>query len=406
MKNFPHQVTKLSKFREGLAVFSDLAEQGADLSDEGVVGDALARAGVHEFRGQPTDADIEDLLATEHSKPSRKQGSRTKARELRRTFEELNLLESSGSLGITEDATRLLAFEDGSQESQAMWRQAFRDVETADAAGTSHPYEIMLRLAGERPGIAKPLLGLALEARDDSEAEFARILRLVDENDVSPAWDVLGVSTAGRENSIKIFPSVAQQLGELVVVDGQAYRALPDPLEPREERRRRNKRAVRSRRRRYDGNRKRGKRPTRSQPTIRSYDPDLSAARYEAHEACLSTFDAAFDASFDRWEGDYDLVVVGADTLLLVEVKTIRSDADNQVRLGLGQLLYYEHFDVRPDWPSSHVGRLLVTDSEIDEELKAFLDAHEVGLVEGRSDGSWNASTRAQQLLTDFDVSL
>jgi hypothetical protein len=408
VKNFPHQVNRIDRFTRGLAVFSALAENSADLRDDGVTGDALARAGAYRFRGHTDSENVEELLAAEHAKSPSDQGTRTMARELRRTFEGLDLLSPvAGALRPTSDALRLLELDSDptAPEAHAIWRRAFHDLAITDLDGTSHPYEIMLRLVGERPGARKSLFGLALEARDDSEAEFQRLIALVDGDGTASAWEKLGVSRAQRANSIKIFPAVAEQLRELVIVDGCAYVALQDPLEPREESRRRSTGAVRSRRRRYDRNRDRGNRPKTGQPTTRSYDPDLSAARYQSHEECLAAFDALIATSFDRWEGDYDLVVESGADLLLAEVKTIRTDADNQVRLGLGQLLYYEHFDVRPDWPDAPISRVLVVDAELDQELQVFLEANEVGLVSRLSSGLWTTSNRATQALAGFGAS-
>jgi hypothetical protein len=408
VKNFPHQVNRIDRFTLGLGVFARLASEGADLRDDGVVGDALARAGAYTFRGSQAGT-VEDRLVAEHAKSPSDQGTRTMARELRRTFEGLDFLAiGGGSLRPTADAARLLDLQadPASSEAHSIWRRAFHDLAITDASGTSHPYEIMLRLVGERPGIPKGLLGLALEAEDDSEAEFQRLLSLVDQNEATPAWDGLAISVARRANSVKILPAVAEQLGELVTVDGAAFISLPDPFEPRQEKRRRSAGAIRSRRRRYERNRSRGKRPTTGHQTTRSYDPDLSAVRYHAHEECLSAFDAMLEASLDRWEGDYDLVADDGSALLLVEVKTIRNDADNQVRLGLGQLLYYEHFDVHPDWPTTDVNRLLVVDGEIDAELENFLDIHQVGLAIRAPDGTWRGTPRARQQLAQFGVTL
>ncbi len=408
MKNFPHQVNRIDGFTRGLAVFSTLAENNADLRDDGVVGDALVRAGAYRFRGHTDAGNVEELLLAEHAKPSGNQGTKVAARELRRTFEGLDLLSPlAGVLRPTSDALRLLelAADPAAPEAHAIWRRAFHDLAITDLDGTSHPYEILLRLVGERPGIQKSLLGLALEAKDDSEEEFHRLIALVDGDTTAPVWEKLGVSRAQQANSIKIFPAVAKQLRELVIVRGCAYVALQDPLEPREESRRRSTGAVRSRRRRYDRNRERGNRPKTGQLTTRSYDPDLSAARYQSHEDCLAAFDALIAASFDRWEGDYDLVVESGPDLLLAEVKTIRTDAENQVRLGLGQLLYYEHFDVRPGWPDAAISRVLVVDAELDQELGVFLEANEVGLVSRLPGGTWTAANRAAQALAGFGVS-
>jgi hypothetical protein len=410
VKNFPHQINKLDRLARGLAVFAKLSEEGLNLHDDGIVGDALARAAVYTFRGRAArSARIDHLLVHEHKKPLGSRGTRTAARELRRTFELLGLLEhDAGNLRLTAAGIQLSELESSplSPEARALWGRAFHDLALADESGVSHPYEVMLRLAGECPGIQKPLLGLAFEAKDDSESEFRRLLRLVDDDATSPAWEKLGVSKSQQANSIKILPAVAEQLGELALVNGGAYFALPDPFAPREQSRRRTSSAVRARRRRYDGSRRRGQRPKVTGVTMRAYDPDLVAARYEAHEECLSAFDALVPTALDRWEGDYDLLISASGELLLVEVKTIRADASTQLRLGLGQLLYYEYFDVRPDWPKASIRRMLVTDGAIDPELADYLDAHDVGLVTQSKDKTWLVSQRAKDQLTHFGIRL
>ena len=181
----------------------------------------------------------------------------------------------------------------------------------------------MLRLAGERPGIETRLLGLALEANDDSEREFQRLLALVDNHSAAPAWDELGVSVHQQRNSVKIFPAVARQLGELEVsMVTRFYDSAPASLA--KSLNGQHLERGRSRRRRYERARTRGQRPTTDQATLKTDDPDLLAARYQAHETCLSAFDGLFAASLERWEGDYDLLVIGDEEVLLIEVKTVR----------------------------------------------------------------------------------
>jgi hypothetical protein len=409
VKNFPHQVNKLKRFAGGLRVFAELRDGGADLADDGVVGDALARAGVYTFRDEYDPANIEELLEEEHAKPASNQGTRTMARELRRTFLLLGLIsETAAGFEVSDEARSLITLEHDplSPEARAMWQAAFRELELTDESGTSHPYELMLRLVGERPGIETALLGLALEPTNDSEAEFRRVLDLVDRDSGDPAWDRLGVSVHQRRNSVKILPAVARQLGDIEVHDQRAYLSLPDPTAPRAERERRQRRVIRSRRRRYDRNRSRGRRPQTSGTTLRTYDPDLLAARYAAHEACLAAFDALLSEGFVRWEGDFDLLVVDEADLLLAEVKTIRLDAHAQTRVGLGQLLYYEFFDIRPEWPDLPIHRLVVLDAPIDDELIGFLDQHEVGVVWRVGEAAWDATDRARAQLRHFGVDL
>ena len=50
MKNFPHQINQLLKLTRALGVFGRLIEAKLNVDDDGIVGDALARAGVYTFR--------------------------------------------------------------------------------------------------------------------------------------------------------------------------------------------------------------------------------------------------------------------------------------------------------------------------------------------------------------------
>ncbi len=407
MKNFPHQFNKLDRFTASLVVLGNLAAIGADLSDDGVVGDALARARVYTFRGAAPGSSVSRLLVAEHRKRPASQGTRTMARELRKTFMPIGLLvNQQGTLSLTPDALRLIGLRSDpfGDEARVIWRRAFHALTLADDQGNvSRPYEIMLRLAGERPGIKKGLLGLALEAKDDSEAEFARLLRVVGGGG-SP-WQAINVSRFQWDNSSKILPAVAQQLGELELIKGDAYLGLSDPLVPREEHGRSGSGAVRSRRRLYDPTRTRGRRGRGGKTSIRIHDPDLAGARYQEHEACLGAFSALIPSGFVCWEADYDLLIAAKKDILLVEVKTIREDASIQMRLGLGQLLYYEHFDVRPAWPQANIHRVLLADRALDPELTGYLDAHEVGVVmHNGGNPTWKASPRAKRQLARFGV--
>jgi hypothetical protein len=94
MKNFPHQINQISRLTKALSVFNDLIQGGANIQDDGVVGDAFAKAGVYTFREQQNRT-VEDLLAEEHRKDIGSQGTRTCARELRRFFSLLGVCPSN-----------------------------------------------------------------------------------------------------------------------------------------------------------------------------------------------------------------------------------------------------------------------------------------------------------------------
>ena len=61
------------------------------------------------------------------------------------------------------------------------------------------------------------------------------------------------------------------------------------------------------------------------------------------------------------------------DPLLLWEVKTLESDAPAQVRAAVGQLLYYEFFDVRPLWPDREILKAALFDGELPKDLVDYL---------------------------------
>ena len=108
MKNFPHQINKIAKLTAALGVLRKLINSGVNIFDDGVVGDAMARASVRAFRS-PT-GNMEGLLEAEHAKPRASQGSRTFARDIRRLFELLGFVCSGW---LSEEAEVLL--EQGSQ---------------------------------------------------------------------------------------------------------------------------------------------------------------------------------------------------------------------------------------------------------------------------------------------------
>ena len=77
---------------------------------------------------------------------------------------------------------------------------------------------------------------------------------------------------------------------------------------------------------------------------------------------------------------------------MLIEAKTIRNDARRQIRAALGQLFYYEHFDVGPLYLDKEILRVVLTDQELTDDLQAFLTKHRIGVVwileSGRVGGS------------------
>jgi hypothetical protein len=391
MKNFPHQINQLPKLNDALGVLVALIDGARDVDDDGVVGDALARARVYTFR-KPRSRSIKTLLTAEHRKDRGSQGTRTCARDLRRFFRLLEFIarDEAGVWRIANTARTLLTLKRSTDEPRMheLWRQRLLDLALEDGGHISHPYRILLRLVAEVPDLPKPYSGLCLEASDDSAAEFARIRSIASQlNPTKTMHDLAGAHMA--RDSIKILPSLAEQLGDIVNVRGRLTISsrVADVLfdarpidRPQDAVRNLARRPFVPRRRQVGGSRRRG--AAHSGVSIRRYDPDLIGARFDAHEDCLDRFSRKFPRRLEQLQAVYDLLIVGRNkALLLVEAKTIRNDERSQVRIGLGQLYYYEHFDVAPLYPKHQTLRLLLTDRPVSADLCNFLSQCEVGVV-------------------------
>ena len=187
-------------------------------------------------------------------------------------------------------------------------------------------------------------------------------------------------------NSVKILPSLAIQLGDIFDHNGQLTITewLSDAMLDRRRARSRDA-VIRNLVRRPFAPRARAdagpRRAIRSRVVVRRYDPDLIGARYNDHEDCLDRFTRLFPAGIQRFEAIYDLLAVKPGAVMLVEAKTIRNDGRAQARTAVGQIYYYEYFDVVPLYPESEIKRLLLTDQLLGGELCQFLTACQIGLV-------------------------
>jgi hypothetical protein len=414
VKNFPHQINQLQRLTDGLRVFARLIDRDESVDDDGVIGDALARSGVYTFRNAGGRS-IETLLASEHSKPRGSQGTRTCARDLRRFFGLLGFIgrDENGAWHVSGEARELLRLTRLVDERRVheLWRAALLELSLTDERGTSHPYRILLRIVAALPGVAKPYSGLCLEARNDSDSEFRRILRIASRPNATTTMDELVGAHMARD-SIKILPSLAEQLGDIVNDHGRlttssrvADTLLQSPQGEgiNEAVRNLTRRQFIPRRRRVGGPR-RGARRGRS--IFRRYDPDLIGERFDAHEDCLDRFSEEFPEAMDKLHAIYDLLIVrGVRGVLLVEAKTIRADERLQVRLALGQLYFYEHFEIRPLYPDAEILKLLLADAPISEDLCEFLTRCEVGVVWMGPDGVAGGTELGLRQLEQFGVS-
>jgi len=370
MKNFPHQMNDLFRLTNGLRVFADLEQQGEDLSDDQVVGISLARAGVYTFRAK--NQTLDEALEIELQKPRSSRGTHTAARDLRRIFLLVDFLQQdeNGTLVISESGHRLLEMNTADRKAELLlvWGKALREMPLRDVSGNvSHPYRILLRLVDARPGIAKRYLALALEARDDSDEEFHRLLELADQQDWNATLEVIKATEYSAKNAVKILPTIAEQIGD-IVREGEA--CYPGSLgaeigqltvveilgAPLPERRRLPGRRHRSVTAQEIASLSTSDRAEES----RIRERDLAAVeegieqrreRTHRHQRLVQNFaHLCEDAGFDLFEDPFDCLAVGVQgQSILAEMKTLSgepADERSQVRRALAQLNYYEFFDL------------------------------------------------------------
>ena len=420
MKNYPNQAADMGRVRATLQVVRELNDAGENVNDSGTFGYAAARARAYTFRYFDYDAPDADILleariAQELNKPADRQGALTFAREMRRTFRDLGWIDAQGHL--TAQGEALLQSPPGSHDEAMILSEALLDLELD---GPSHPVRILLRLLHIAPSVDRHGLELALEAADDSEAEFTRVRALYEMTtaDRTAALHAMAISNTTIANARKIFPSLARAAG-LVVEDpprhfrltpagaaavavapaaapappappGAVAEPVPAPVPP--------------------GPPAAGEAPAAVvRRTLRATSPEtiaefyfradgrtlsdeeqraareLLGTRTAAHQAMVRGLAAMFDATRGTFhEGSVDLLWVphdGADPFLLVEGKTIDGDGPSQIRAAVGQVLFYEFFDVQPLDVTRPVRRCIAVSARVADELAEYATSHETSLI-------------------------
>lgn len=410
MKNFPHQYQDLRKLRATLATVRDLAGNGADPSDDAVLGYELARRHVYTFRGvkygtdvATVSASIETRLVEERAKSASSQGTRTAAREGRRTLRYLGWLDAE--TGVTPAGEALLATAEGSDEELILMQQAISNIEVVDRDGNlSHPVQILLRLVDEVDLYTREGMELALEAKDDSTDEFRRISQLAEMRDAEREAELksLGWTDSQLANARKILPPFAVQAG-LMTNDTSGRFILTDAGRRVVARSGVRSPAVRPARRRSTRGRRRGtsirtRRPgdvgksrRLTEAARRALTPEEQAAaaellyqRTERHQDLVRAIAVRCGrGEFYEDAAAYDLVIdlEPSEPLVLIEVKTISGDAAAQLRAAVGQLLFYKHFVVSESFPGRIVRKAVVVDEPVADDLAGFLQTLGIGLI-------------------------
>ena len=216
MKGFPNQIAELPKLANGMGCLTRLADDGANGKDDGVFGQALVRAGVAGTGHTPRP--VEDYIREQLTKERGNQSFRTTARGLRELYRLMGFIDDSGpDLHVTRLGRRAATFAGSPMDAAqvSFWRRVIRDMTHTDDNGTSHPYQVLLRLVARKPGITRAICALALEANDDSPEELDRIVALagLPENTIITR---IGVTTSNWDNAKKMLPKYAEQLGDVI----------------------------------------------------------------------------------------------------------------------------------------------------------------------------------------------
>lgn len=400
MKRIPNQHSELQRFRGELRIISELRGENQNVLDDGIFGYALARADVYTFRGEIPD--LEARIAAERQKPPSNQGARTAARDGRRTLELLGFLDSDAQL--TDTGTLLLQSVPGSPEEITLWRQATIAMRLADSDDSmSHPMRILLRLLADRGPIARIELALALEAKDDGQSEYDRILALVP---IRSAIDrgALTVTSNNLANAVKILPALALQLGlavdlgddrlqiaeagkELYKSDFQFGNVSP-PVVVWEvgQRLARRRRAGTTRRRIL-----RGESPVFDPTLLSTLSPEeqieaarLRSERTRRHEEVVNQVAAAFAPDFTVEEDplSFDALLVPhepAENYFVLEIKTLDLDEVDQTNRAVAQLLWYSWAIVSPMYEGRAPLIGVVYDRAPTEETCRYLQSLSIG---------------------------
>lgn len=387
MKGFPNQVPDLRKLADGLAIINRLNEQGGNTKSYDTLGEALVRGGVlgtgHGRNRKPVD----QYLGEQRDKRPSYQSHQTGARLLREQYRMLGLIDESGvRVELTEAGRRVASFSDQELDDRKRdhWRRLIRNISHPGRDDVrSHPYQVLLRLVGKKPGITRAKCALALEARDDSEQELDRIAGLSELGE-SEIRSQINETKSNWDNAKKILPRFAEQLEDVVKVGQSFYLAAGPgkggtsrevPVLEEEIQRKRPSRSVTPDTIAVAATAEGFDEVELPLPTV---DPAAMAAavrarrdRLHRHNTLVREIARRYgSAGLALFEGRYDCLASGEIVGILNEVKTLDgtpTDEATQVRDSLGQLLYYEPF-VKRETGGGVIHKVAVFESRISDE--------------------------------------
>ena len=262
-------------------------------------------------------------------------------------------------------------------ERLAVWRRVVINMTHDGGDGAeSHPYQVLLRLISNKPGITRAKCALALEAKDDSEQELKRIVELSEDNEES-ICKTFGITKNNWNNAKKILPKFAEQLGDVRKTNQQFYittspgagvvfeedEERDGSRERRQVRRARKTTAERIGRAGIDSNFDEVEiADTEIDPEAMAQAVRTRGQRLRIHNLIVKEVAKYYeDKGADLYEDPFDCFAVLDVDGFLVEVKTLDRTAPDevrQVRNALSQLLYYECFAINPEMGAETITKI------------------------------------------------
>lgn len=397
MKGFPNQIADLTKLASGMRCLVDVLEKGDSARDDGVFGQALVRSGVAGTGHNPMP--VEDYIRKQLKNPLSGQSFRTTARGLRELYSLLGLISDDGeSVTVTSFGRQATAFADQKLNTQSIkfWRLTIRNINHFGGdEEASHPYQVLLRLIGQRPGISRAKCALALEARNDSAQELERIVTLSDltEDEIVAT---IRVTQTNWNNAKKILPKFAEQLGDVIKEDGSytIANAPGDASSKVAPKARQSGRILTPNTSRQVTPNTIGRAGTADEFDEIEIPPMIDSERLletinvrrdrlRRHNFLVKDL-ASYLIETELFEDPFDILSVHGNVGILVEVKTLNGetpDERKQVRNALSQLLYYEAFVASPVAGEAEIHKVAYFEKEISEEHQAWLNKSGIAVV-------------------------
>ena len=348
MKGFPNQIADIRKLTLALVVIADRLAQSLPI-DDGALGEAFLRAGIIQPRNKAQSLD--DYLRAMGKKSLSNQSHRTAARGLKEFFD---LAGVTAFGGLTDIGERIVSATpaNSSESLNACWRDALLQTRARSNAGVSHPYQILLRLLAERPQIPRALTPLVFEAADDSESEYQRIASLLSIGDETLIRQRVGATKTNWDNAKKILPTLGVQVGDIQETAGNlslaesalGYSSKSQPRKVTVET------IAQSTHGREIGEWPRAIESMEIDPLSVQTSIAKRNERALLHNELVRAF-AKITPSLNNemWENPIDLGALTPAGAILAEMKTLdgtTEDEVHQVRLAIGQLLYYQQFSL------------------------------------------------------------